>query len=121
METMTREAAIEMLTGVSVNLDDLKGRNVWGRVAFNRSGMAGMIHVEVMPKDKPVNDAAMPTITEADMAVGGDERYRLYRRRCNEIARDRNEATVKEHRLILLVASNGQLTREAKILIDAIL
>jgi hypothetical protein len=113
---MNIEEALEQLTGSAIDINAAKGRYVWGRAAFRGEGM---LHVQLMPGDKAVNDAVMPTITGEDTAQGMAKR--IYRERCQSYADDMNAKIVREQKLILLVSSNGYLTRTAKALIAALL
>ena len=120
MDTLLAENIIEKLARVKVDIKSpqAKGRNVWCRIALNGPGA---VHVEIAAKDKIVNDQVMPTITAADMALSSQERYKIYRARCAAVAKAMNEKAVLEGKMTLFIASNGHLTRTAKLLIWTLL
>lgn len=103
--------AVAVLTGVQLCPQRVLGRNVWGRIALNRTGMA---HIEFMAGDKDVNAAVMPTISAEEMALPNAERLRLYKERCREAAKSMNNRIIEENRLVLLMSSNSHLTKAAK-------
>ena len=119
-ENIDIHTTLEKLTGIKIAPADKEagGRNVWGRIAYNRPGM---LHVEVLPRDKQINDRVMATFTSQEMALSRETRYQLYRTRCSEIASNINQSAVGGKNVILLVSSNGYLTKTAKLLIEALL